>query len=341
VNRAPILFALEGSRDLGARVAARLGVPLSAHEERAFEDGEHKARPLVSVRGRDVFVLDSLHADDRRSPNDRLCRLLFFSGAVRDASAARVTAVVPYLCYARKDRRTKSRDPVTTRYVAGLFEAVGVDRVIAIDVHNLAAFENSFRCPTDHIEAAPLLVEHLLGRTAGASSAVPWPFVASGEAVVLSPDAGGVKRAERFRERLEARLGRPVGSAFAEKYRSGGVVSGQALAGEVSGRVVVAVDDLIATGTTLVRSAKACRARGATAFLAVATHGAFTREAAGVLADPAVDRILITDTISPPRLAAGPAREKLGVADSSGLLAAAIRAVHEERSLGEALGGEP
>ena len=131
------LFTLHTSHAFGEQVSERLGVPLSPHEEREFEDGEHKARPLVSVRGKDVFVIQSLYGDPQHSVNDKLCRLWFFLGALRDASAARLTAVVPYLCYARKDRKSKSRDPVTTRYVATLFEAIGVDRVVTLDVHNV------------------------------------------------------------------------------------------------------------------------------------------------------------------------------------------------------------
>jgi len=126
----PKVFALKASRAYGEMVAASMGVPLSTHEERSFEDGEHKARPLTSVRGRDVYVVQSLHGGPDDSPNDKLCRLLFFAGAVHDAGARRVTAVIPYLAYARKDRRTKSRDPVTTRYVAQLIEAVGRDKKV-------------------------------------------------------------------------------------------------------------------------------------------------------------------------------------------------------------------
>ena len=117
------LFALGADRDFGQGIGQALGLPLSDHEERDFEDGEHKARPLVSVRGRDVYVIRSLYSDPAASVNDKLCKLLFFIGACKDAGAARVTAVTPYLCYARKDRKTKPRDPVTTRYLANLFEA--------------------------------------------------------------------------------------------------------------------------------------------------------------------------------------------------------------------------
>jgi N-terminal domain of ribose phosphate pyrophosphokinase len=188
------IFALGASRDFGERVSACLGIPLSALEEREFEDGEHKARPLVSVRGKDVFVIQSLYGDSRQSVNDKLCRLLFFLGALRDASAASVTAVAPYLCYARKDRKSKSRDPVTTRYVAALLEAVGADRVVTMDVHNLAAFQNAFRIHTDHLEAKNLFVEYFVPLVR--------PLIQQAEVVVVSPDAGGVKRAEDFRQAL-------------------------------------------------------------------------------------------------------------------------------------------
>ena len=114
------LFALDATAQLGKAIANRLGQPLALHEEREFEDGEHKARPLEPVIGQNVYVLQSLHSGPSMSANDKLCRLLFFIGSLKDAGASSVTAVVPYLCYARKDRRTKPSDPVTTRYVASL-----------------------------------------------------------------------------------------------------------------------------------------------------------------------------------------------------------------------------
>ena len=147
------LFALNATREFGERIASSLGIELGKHEEREFEDGEHKARALESVRGHDVYVVQSLYSDPHQSVNDKLIRLLFFLGSLRDAAAERTTAVLPYLCYARKDRKTKARDPVTTRYLGQLLEAVGVDRVITLDVHNLAAYQNAFRCFSEHLEA--------------------------------------------------------------------------------------------------------------------------------------------------------------------------------------------
>lgn len=319
------LFALDATRDFGQAVARHLGVSLSAHEERGFEDGEHKARPLVNVRGRDVFVIQSLHADGAQSVNDKLCRLLFFIGALKDASAARVTAIAPYLAYARKDQKSQPRDPVTTRYVAGMFEAVGTDRIVTIDVHNLAAFQNAFRCRTDHLQANGLFVRHFA------------PLLQGREAVVVSPDAGGIKRADRFRQRLARALGRPVGAAFAEKHRSQGVVSGELIVGDVQGRSAIIIDDLIGTGTTIARTVKACRELGATDIYAAATHGLFVGDAGTVLADPTLAGIVVTDSVPPFRLDPGKVRDKLVVLPGAALFGDAILRIHEGGSITQLL----
>jgi len=316
-----MLFALEATREFGGRVAHALGVPLAAHEERAFEDGEHKSRPLVSVRGRDVFVVHSLYGDAHESANDKLCRLLFFIGALKDAAAARVTALVPYLCYARKDRKTKPRDPVTTRYVAAMFEAVGTDRIVTLDVHNLAAYQNAFRCGTDHLEARRLFVDYLAPRLREAS------------VVVVSPDVGGVKRAEAFREMLTRTLGCEPPLAVMEKSRSAGIVSGEAVVGDVAGRVAILVDDLIATGTTLARTAAACHARGAARVIAAATHGLFTGDANARLAEPALEQLVVADTVPSFRLTEPAVRAKLVTLDAAPLFAAAARRLHDGGSI--------
>lgn len=313
------LFALAATAELGAAIARALGTPLAAHEERDFEDGEHKARPLDDVRGADVYVINSLHGGPSESANDKLCRLLFFAGALKDAGALRVTAVTPYLCYARKDRRTKPRDPVTLRYVAAVTEAVGVDTVVTLEVHNPAAYENAFRRPTVTLNAAPLFVD--VAREL------------DGPLAVVSPDTGGAKRAELLREALEAATGRPVGRAFADKHRSAGVVTGDLFVGDVAGATALIVDDLIATGGTLVRAARAARAAGAERVIALAAHGLFMTGAAGALADPAIDHVVVTDTVPPFRLPPGAARDKLTVLPAASLFAATIRRLHEGRDL--------
>ncbi len=318
------LFALHATADLGAAIAAALDRPLSAHEEREFEDGEHKTRPLERVRGADVFVLQSLHGDTEQSANDKLCQLLFFIGALKDAGAARVTALTPYLCYSRKDRRTKPHDPVTTRYVASLFEAVGTDMVVTIDVHNPAAFENAFRCPTVALTAAPLFVEYVKG-------------LAAERLCVVSPDPGGTKRADLFHEALEAALGRPVGKAFADKRRSAGIVSGDLFVGEVDGATALVIDDLISTGGTLVRAARAARKAGAKRVVAMVTHGLFMPGAEAALMDPAIDRVVVTDCVPAFRLEAEAARAKVDFVSAAPLFAECIRRLYAGETLTDLL----
>jgi ribose-phosphate pyrophosphokinase len=316
MNRGPLrLFALSESRSLGESIAGALDWPLAGHEEREFEDGEHRAHPVENVRGADVFVIQSLYGEPGRTVHDKLCRLWFFIGALKDASAERVTAVVPYPAYARADRKTRAREPVTFRYVAQVFEAVGTDRIVTLDVHNLAAFQNAFRCRTDHLEAGKRLVEHFAPRLRG-------------EVVVVSPDVGGLKRAESFRRMLIRRLGFPVGSAFMEKYRSDDTVSGATLVGQVRGKTALIVDDMISTGNTVARAVRACRAQGAAAVHVAATHGLFVGRAAEVVADPALDSLAVTDSVPPFRLPAGPARAKLAIVPIAPLFAEAIRQIH-------------
>ena len=314
------IFALEATAELGRAVATVLGQPLAAHEEREFEDGEHKSRPLDDVAGADVYVVQSTHGGPQQSANDKLCRLLFFIGALKDAGAARVTAVSPYLCYLRKDRRTKPNDPVTTRYVASLFEAVGTDCMVTLEVHNPAAFENAFRCRTVALSGTPLFVDYVKANLTNENLSV------------ISPDAGGMKRAELLRETLEHALGRPLGKGLAEKHRSAGVVSGDLFAGDVIGSTALIVDDLISTGGTLLRTARSARTAGAKRVLAFVTHGLFMTGAAEVLVDPALDQVVISNAVPPFRLEPAQSK-KLVILPAAPLLAEAIRRLHEERSL--------
>jgi ribose-phosphate pyrophosphokinase len=321
----PLIFALNASRDFGEAVASALGTRLSAHEEREFEDGEHKSRPRVNVRDRDVFVIQSLYADPRQSVNDKLVRLLFFLGALRDASAARLTAVVPYLAYARKDARTQVRDPVSTRYVAQLIESVGTDRVVTLEVHNLAAFQNALRIRAEHLEATKLFVAHFA------------PLLQNEpDITVVSPDIGGMKRAERFRQALGRALGREPAIAFFEKARARGQMRTGRLVGEVTGTAVI-LDDLISTGGTLKNAAVACREQGATRVYAAATHGVFAGTAARLFTGTAPDQVIVTDTVAPQRLDPQEVRGRLTVLSAAPLFAEAIRRIHTGGSLAELL----
>lgn len=327
IPQAMKLFSLNASKDFGQKVAASLAVPLAAHEEREFEDQEHKARPLESVRGEDVYVVQSLHGGPEESPNDKLCRLLFFIATLKENGARRVTALVPYLAYARKDRQTKPRDPVTSRYLAQLLEAVGTDMVVTLDVHNIVAFQNAFRCQTIHLDTRKLFINRIGG-------------LIDGEPVtVASPDPGGVKRAQLFREMLEARLRRPIAGAFMEKRRSAGKVTGNLLVGDVDNAVVLVIDDLISTGGTMTRAAQACLEKGARRVFAIAAHGLFVGNADQMLRDPNLSRIFVTDTVPPFRIDPGFVGKQVDIVSAAPLFAQAVERLSRGGSISELLEG--
>ncbi len=310
------LFALNGSDRLGAAVASEMSIELDALEEREFSDGEHKSRPLVSVRGEDVFVLHTLHGGGQ-SAAERLMRLLFFIATCRENGAARVTAVVPYLAFMRKDQQTKPRDPVTSRYVAQLFEAAGTDMVVTIDVHNVSAFQNAFRHST------LLSMQHAF---------VPRikDLAGEGRLVLLSPDSGGIRRVHQLQEAYRAETGAAVELAMMEKHRSDDVVTGELFAGDVEGASVVILDDMIASGGTMVRAGRACRQRGARHVHAVATHPLLTTASEALFA-PEIDTVTVSNSV-PLSFELG-AFGKLAVVSCAPLLAEAIQRLHAGGSI--------
>ncbi len=312
------LFAPPASQAFGTSLAAALELPLAPLEQRVFTGGEYKLRPLESVRGRSVYAIQSLFGDAGGSANDRLCQLLFLIGTLKDAGAARVTACVPYLAYARQERRSQDRDPLSLRYVAQLFEAVGVDRVIALDVHDRAGFENAFRCETVHLEAAAAFAKHLAAADAGA------------EFTVFSPDIGGVKRARHFHEHLQAHSTHSVKIGLMDKIRTEGALTGTLFAGEVAGRHVIIIDDLICSGATILRAVEACRRAGAARIDVAASHASFAPEALrlfdrGGHAPDQPDSVTVTDSVA---LGAGFSADPTGqlrVLSIAPVFAAAIR----------------
>jgi ribose-phosphate pyrophosphokinase len=323
------LFALHGSHALGEATAAAMGVALDPLEEREFEGGEHKSRPLVSVRGEDVYVLHALNGDHLRSPADKLLRLLFFIATCRENGAARVTAVAPYLSFMRKEQQTKPRDPVTTRYLAGLFEAVGVDMVVTIEPHSAAAFQNAFRCRTTQLDMRQPLAGAIARQVGG------------GRTVFVSPDSGGMKRAHLLLEAYAAEGYGDPGFAMMEKHRSGDELTGTLFAGDVADADVVIVDDMIATGGTVLRTAETVRARGARRVLAVATHGLFNPGAERLFAGSTLDGVIVGDTAAPFDLPADADRSRLTTVSCAPLLGEAIRRLHAGGSIHRLLNPRP
>lgn len=317
----PTLLALSESSRLGTSVCSEAGLAQTPLEERSFEGGEFKLRPLQSVRGRSAFVLQTLASSTDAPVADRLVRLLFLLNGLRDAGAARRIAVIPYLAYARKERRTQLRDPVHTRYIAQLLESSGADHVICLDVHNPAALDNAFRIPFDHLTALPMLADHFAKR------------LPPGRLAVASPDIGGIKRAQIFRELLAARVQWPVELIFAEKRRASGVVSSAGLVGDPAGQHVIIVDDLCATGGTVLSAAAMCRSAGALAVHVGVTHAPLTEGLDNLIAADSINEIVTTDSVgSVHRPSADPAR-KLVTLSLAPLLGQALRRIVAGRPL--------
>ena len=315
------VFAGNSNRHLAEAICKYLNVPLGKASVRRFADQEIFVEIQENVRGEDVYVVQSLHGDATQSPNDKLCRLLFFLATMKENGAARITAIIPYLAYARKDRQITIRDPVTTRYVAQLLEATGIHRVVTIDVHNISAFQNAFRCETVHLDTRRLFVSH------AANLAHNDPIT------VLSPDPGGVKRAQLFCETLEHVMGRPVNNAFMERRNSARKISGKPITGDIDGATVFIVDDLIGSGGTITQAAQACRESGARAVYAFAAHGLFTGDAANTLRDPALARTFVTDTVPPFRLDTPLAGTCIETVSAAPLFAKAIGALRNGSSI--------
>jgi ribose-phosphate pyrophosphokinase len=310
-----LLFALDETKELGARIASAFGQDLSALEHRDFADGECKIRPLVAVNGAHVCIVQSLYDDLVQSVHDKLCRLLFLIATMRDHGAARVTALVPFLCYGRKDRRTKPQDPVTTRYVAQLFEAMGCDDLITLETHNMAAFQNAFRIGTHHMGLGDVFPDVIAWRT----DADPL--------VVMSPDPGGVKRAQLFQKALQDRLGRPLDFGFMNKQRSAGLMTSGDIVGDYDGKSVIIVDDIIASGGTMIAAAQACKARGATKVFALAAHGLFTPGAEAMFTGAHFERVFVSDTIPPFRLPDGAKTQRHEIVGTEDEFASALRGI--------------
>lgn len=270
-----VLLAGSSHPQLALELSRALELPLGPCRIERFPDGELDIALAADVRGAEVFVVQALHAP----VGEHLLELALLTDACQRGGAQSVTAVVPYLGYARHDRRVSGQEPLGARVVAELIAAGRVDRVICLDLHSRAV-EGCFPRPVEHADAVPLLIEHVRARIGS-------------PAVVVSPDLGAVKRAEAFARPL----GLPV--AVVHKQRlSGQDVKAQGVVGEVEGRHVVVVDDMISTGGTLVAAVETVLAHGAKApVTVVASHGLFVGPARERLAKVPLARVVVTDSV--------------------------------------------
>lgn len=306
----PAIFCGSGALSLAGAVATALHVPLGMREIERFPDGECHVRVLETVRGRDVYVV----ASSGPPVEANFFELFLLADACRRAGARRLTAVVPYLGYARQDRRATGREPVGARLVADLIAASGFDRVVAIDVHS-PALEGFFSLPFEHLTAVPLLAEALRSSGVGSND------------IVVAPDLGAARLADRYAKLLAL----PV--AIVHKTRSSGRdVTAHAVTGEVRGKRPLIVDDMISTGGTIEAASRALAAAGSLPVAAIAvTHGLFVADAGRRLAATGAHRVLVTDSLPAPSDLPLP----LEIVPIGDLLAQAIEHLHEDRSLGD------
>lgn len=303
------LFGLSANNELARAVAEELHQPLSQIDIKRFADGEIYERILESVRGDDVYVI----APIAEEVNDAFMELMIIVDALRRASAAKISLVIPYLGYARQDRKAKAREPITAKMVASLFEMNGVDRVVSIDLH-ADQLQGFFDIPVDHMQAAPLLSDYFYSRKM------------LDDLVVVSPDHTGAGRARKFATLLDAPWG-VVNDHVAMTTPD----SPDAIVGDVHGRRAIIVDDIVDTGKRVQMTAKALRANGATDVLVVAPHAVLSGDAAGKLAqDDNISRFVFTDTLAMPEEKQSAKFTRLSVAP---LLAETIERIHENRVL--------
>ena len=303
----PLLFAGRSHPALADAIARRLGIPLGRVELETFTDGEIYCRYAESVRGADVFLLQSCWPQ----PNDRLVELLVMVNAARLASARRITAVMPWFPYSRQDKKSAPREAISARLVADVLEAGGVDRVLTMDLH-AGQIQGFFRIPVDHMTALPLFAEHFAQRG-----------LRGADVVAVSPDLGRVKQARRVSTMLDC------GFAVVAKTRPAHEVAVAAeVYGDVRGKTALIGDDLVVTGGTLVAAAGALRAAGAAGVCAFATHALFAPGAVDALAGR-FEELAFTDTVPIAPDSAG-GLTVLSVAD---LLADTIRNVVADSSV--------
>jgi ribose-phosphate pyrophosphokinase len=314
-----MLFSGTTHPALAAEIAGHLGIQLSPCKISRFASGEIYFRSEESVRGADVFVIQT-HADP---VNESIMEQLVMLDAMKRASAKRITAVIPYYGYSRQDKKGLAREPISAKLVADLVTVAGAQRVVSVDLHS-GQTQGYFDFPFDHLTALPILSDFLSGELGLHDENV----------VVVAPDAGRIRTAERLREHLHADL------AFLYKRRSrreAHKIEEMAVVGEVDGRPCILVDDMIDTGGTVAKGAEALAQQGGGPIFAAATHGVLSGKAVQMLEEAPISGVVLTNTVPIPE---EKQFAKLRVLSIAPLFASALRAVFEDSSVSEIFRGE-
>jgi ribose-phosphate pyrophosphokinase len=304
------IFAGNTNKELAKQVCELMGVPFGKSQVNSFSDGEIQVEIKESVRGKHVFVIQSTCPP----VNQSYMELFIILDALKRASSASVTAVIPYYGYARQDRKVAPRAPISAKCMADLLTTAGADRVVSIDLH-AAQIQGFFNCPFDHLFAIPTLAKSWKEQ-----------FGEGEQFVTVSPDAGGVERARAFAKRINSSL------AIIDKRRSGpNEAKAMHLIGDVSGKIAVIVDDMIDTAGTLTQAVDSLLKNGAKQVFAIATHAVFSGPAIQRLTDSPIEKVFVTDTIPLSEKALN--SQKIQVISVAPVLAEAIRRIHDHDSV--------
>jgi ribose-phosphate pyrophosphokinase len=301
------IFSGNANKPLAEKICQYLGLPLGEAAVGRFSDGETSVEFRDNVRGADVFVVQPTSIP----ANDHLMELLIMIDALRRASAASITPVVPYYAYARQDRKTAPRVPISAKLVANLIGTAGATRLLTMDLHT-GQIQGFFDIPVDHLYSAPVTLEYIRQNF-------------SGELVMVSPDAGGVERARAFAKRLDCTL------AIIDKRREATAIKAMTLVGNVWGKEAFILDDMITTGATVTMAAELLMRHGARAVHACVTHPVMSRNAVSSLQSSLVQTLAVTDTI--PLSPEAAALQKIKVLSVAPLLGEAIRRIHNRDSV--------
>jgi ribose-phosphate pyrophosphokinase len=314
----PVLFSGTSNPALAEEIAARMGTRLGKALVTTFANDERRIEIHENVRGADVFVIQSIckSADSLCGVNDSLMEMLLMIDALKRASAYRITAVIPYYGYAKQDKKTKGREPISAKLIANLLVTSGTDRIVTVDLH-AAQIQGFFDQPVDNLTASYILANHLINSK---------KMIGPGY-VVVSPDAGGVARAEAFAKRLQA----TVAIVFKRRPRPD-VNEVSEVVGDLKGKTAIIIDDMISTGGTLVKAAEALLERGAVSVVTCATHGIFAGDAAKKFIDSPIAEVIVTNTIPVPNEIRG---DKIKVLSVAPMLAETIKRISTNRSISE------
>ena len=315
----PLLFSGTSNRELANEIAKKMQTRVGNALVDRFKNDECRIEIRENVRGAEVFVVQSLcRSPQGATVNDSIMELLLIIDALRRASANRITAVIPYYGYAKQDKKTKGREPISAKLVANMIENAGAERIVTLDLH-AAQIQGFFDIPVDNLMAAPTLCNHLKNLD-----------LQGDKIVVVSPDAGGVPRAELFAKRLKSNL-----AVIIKRRPEPDVSEVTHIVGQVEGKIAVVVDDMISTGGTLVKAAEALRQKGATDVYTLATHGIFAGDAIAQFENSEISKVIVTNTI--PRTIDSAKVEHLTIAQ---ILADAIKRITSNRSVSELFNAE-